>query len=89
VVEKSGGSAAGEQYLTRFQNLNTSCVPSGSGGSKTDSFTFTPNVSVGLASEVADEMRSTGLFARVTEMMVPSCTAPGLPAGNCTPPTSP
>ena len=89
MVEKQGGSAAGEQYLTRFQNLNAFCVPGGSGGPNTDSFTFTPNVTAGLASKIADEMRSTGLFARVTEMAVPPCTAPGLGAGSCTPPTSP
>jgi hypothetical protein len=89
VVEKPGASAAGERYLTTFQNLNGSCVPSGSSGSNTDSFTFAPNVSASLASKIADEMRTTRLFARVTEMSVPPCTTPGLQSGSCTPPTIP
>lgn len=89
VVEKQGGSSAGERYLTRFQNLNSYCVPTGTGGLNTDWFTFTPNVTAGQASKVADEMRSTGLFARVTEMTVPLCTTPHLLPGSCTPPTIP
>lgn len=89
IVEKRGGSAAGQRYLTTFGNLNGSCVLNGSGGPDTDSFAFTPNVSVSLASKVADEMRSTGLFASVTEMSVPPCATSGVKSGTCTPPTVP
>jgi hypothetical protein len=96
VVEKQGGVSAGERYLTRFADLNESCVPSGSTtgayrGShepRTDSFTFAPNITAGHASKIADEIRSTGLFARVTEMTVPPCATPGISA-TCTPPTIP
>ena len=90
VVEKQVGSSAGGRYISKFQSLNASCLPSGSSnGSNSNSFTFTPNVTAGFASKIADEIRSTGFFARVTEMTVPPCATPGLPPGSCTPPTTP
>ena len=89
VTEKQGGVSAGENYLSKFSDLNGLCAPGGSGGPNTDSFTFAPNVTAARATQIAREMTATGLFANVTEMTVPSCTTPGLGAGSCTGPTDP
>jgi len=86
---KADEVAAGNRYLTIFGNHNASCMPSGSGTTDTQSFTFAPNITAARASEVADDLRTTGLFASVTEITVPPCTEPGLTSGSCTPPTTP
>src|ERR1035441_8461832 len=66
VVEKQVGSSAGGRYISKFQSLNASCLAGGSSnGSNSNSFTFTPNVTAGFESTAADEIRSTGFFARV------------------------
>jgi hypothetical protein len=93
LVEKQGDSSAANGYVTAFENLNRYCAPSGyhSGalGPVTVSFTFTPNVSAALATKIADEMRATGFFDRVTEMTVPPCITSGPTSGSCTSPTVP
>ena len=71
VVQKSSDSAASNSCISSFMDRNASCVPSGSGGSNRQSFTFAPNVSAALAARIAQEFRATRLFASVTEITVP------------------
>ena len=88
-VEKGSGATASDNYISRFADLNEWCTRGGSGGSNSSSFTLSPNITAAQASRVAGTMQATGLFARVYEMTVPSCTTPNLSSGSCTPPTIP
>lgn len=87
VVGKRGPQRAANRYFTRFVELNQLCISGGTDTAETNWITFAPNVTAVRATKVAEILRRTGLFARVTEMTVPRCDSPGFKSGSCTPPT--